>query len=201
MQNILEVKNLSMNIGDFSLKDISFSIPSNTIVALVGGNGSGKSVLIRTLLNIFRRQQGDINFFGESIANKEKEIKNQIGIVYDDGCFFEQLSILQMTEILSKGYSQWNQEKFDNYLDKFDLNATSLIKDLSKGMKMKYALAVSLSHEAKILILDEPTNGLDIVVRREILKILRDEMRDFGSTIIFSSHIISDNAKLPNHEA
>jgi ABC-2 type transport system ATP-binding protein len=192
MENIIEVKNVSMTIGNFSLKNISFAVPSNKIIALVGGNGSGKSVLIRTLLNIIESKEGEINFFGKSLNRKEKEIKNQIGIVFDDGFFFEQLTIKQMTEIVSNGYSEWKQSLFEKYLRKFNLQENTLIKDLSKGMKMKYALALSLSHNAKLLILDEPTSGLDMAIRKELLKLLRDEMQNSDKTILFSSHIVSD---------
>lgn len=196
MCNVVEANNLNLQIGNFKLQNASFKINKGSIVALVGNNGAGKSVLIKGLLNIIALKKGEIKFWNENLLGKEKEIKERIGCVFDDGYFYEQLTLAEMSKIVSAGYKQWDHLSFINYIKDFELNLNQEINQLSKGMKMKFALAIALSHSADLLIMDEPTAGLDVVFRKKILKILLDYVQKNKGTILFSTHLATDVEKI-----
>ena len=161
-------------------------------MALIGPNGAGKTTTIKLIMNLIKKNRGEIKIFGMDHVDDEKEIKDRIGFVYDEPYFYENFTIGKMKNIISPFYSKWDDNQFYNYLDIFDLEANHKIKHLSKGMKMKFAIAVALSHNADLLILDEPTAGLDPIVRREILEILHEEILSEKKSILISTHLISD---------
>ena len=196
MSDILKVENLNKSYGDFSLADVNFSLPEGCITGFIGVNGAGKTTTLRTLLGLTKKQSGNIQFFGLDMEKNEKKIKDRIGIVLDDGCFYEELSLAEMKSIISSAYTEWSEQDFKRYMDMFSLDPKQKINTLSKGMKMKYALALALSHNAELLIMDEPTNGLDPLVRSQLLKVLADYMDNSGKGVFFSTHITSDLDKI-----
>ena len=196
MNNILKVDGLSKSYGDFSLKDVTFSLPEECITGFVGINGAGKTTTLRTLLGLTSRSFGNIQFFGLDMDRNEKQIKDRIGVVLDDGCFYDELTLAEMKSIISSAYTSWSEQDFKRYMDMFSLDPKQKINMLSKGMKMKYALALALSHNAELLIMDEPTSGLDPLIRNQLLKILTDYMANGGKGVFFSTHITSDLDKI-----
>lgn len=196
MNNILEVSGLRKSYGSFALRDLAFSLPEGCITGLIGVNGAGKTTTLRTLLRLANKEAGEIQFFGLDMAKNEKQIKNRLGIVLDDGCFYEELSLAEMKNILAPAYTAWSERDFGWYMEMFCLDPGQKIHTLSKGMRMKYALALALSHEAELLIMDEPTSGLDPLVRSQLLDILADYMNKGGRGVLFSTHITSDLDKI-----
>lgn len=196
MNDILKVENLNKSYGDFSLADVTFSLPEGCITGFIGINGAGKTTTLRTLLGLTKKQSGNIQFFGLEMEKNEKKIKDRIGIVLDDGCFYDELSLAEMKSIISSAYTEWSEQDFKRYMDIFSLDPKQKINTLSKGMKMKYALALALSHNAELLIMDEPTSGLDPLIRSQLLKVLTDYMENGGKGVFFSTHITSDLDKI-----
>lgn len=199
MQPILEIKNLGKNFDDFSLNEVSFSLDSGYIMGLIGPNGAGKSTTIKLIMNLIKRDRGEIKVFGLDNLKQEKEIKNRIGFVYDENVFYEELTVNEMKMIIAPFYRNWDEIAFKNYLKEFNLPPKKKIKDLSKGMKMKFSLAIALSHQADLLIMDEPTAGLDPLVRSELLEILSFLIQDENKGVVFSTHITSDLDKIADY--
>ena len=199
MQNIIEINNLRKSYKDFTLDNISFSLPKGYIMGFVGPNGAGKSTTIKLMLNMVRREAGEIRLFGRDNIQDETEIKQDLGVVLDDTFFSNELTPSDIRWILSGIYKEWSDKKFNDYLEKFKLPSKKKIKEFSKGMKAKLALAAALSHNAKLLILDEPTSGLDPIVRDDILTELFDSVKDGERGVFFSSHITSDIEKVADY--
>ena len=193
MNDILKVENLNKSYGDFSLTDVTFSLPEGCITGFIGMNGAGKTTTLRTLLGLAKRNSGNIQLFGLDIEKNERQIKDRIGIVFDDGCFYDELSLAEMKGIISAAYTKWSEQDFKRYMDMFSLDPKKKINTLSKGMKMKYALALALSHNAELLIMDEPTSGLDPLIRTQLLEVLTGYME---KGVFFSTHITSDLDKI-----
>lgn len=196
MKNILEVNGLNKSYGTFGLHNISFNLQEDCITGFIGINGAGKTTTIRTLLGLALKDSGNIKIYGKDIEKHEQELKNRIGIVFDDGYFYEGLTIAEMKSIIAPAYNGWNEKNFKDYMERFELNKKQKISTLSKGMRMKFALALALSHNADLLIMDEPTSGLDPLIRTELLNILLDFMKDGGKSVFFSTHITSDLDKI-----
>lgn len=161
MNNILEVKGLNKSYGNFSLSDVTFSLPENCITGFIGVNGAGKTTTIRSILRLTTNTSGSIRAFGLDMETHESELKNRIGVVLDEGGFYDELTLSEMKDVIAPAYSSWSEQNYKSYMDRFTLNPKQKIKTLSKGMRMKYALALALSHKAELLIMDEPTSGLD----------------------------------------
>ena len=196
MNNILTVNGLNKSYGNFSLRDITFSLPEGCITGFIGINGAGKTTTLRTLLGLTNKLSGNIQFFGLDMDKNERQLKDRIGIVLDDGCFYDELSLAEMKSIISSAYTSWSEQDFKRYMDMFSLAPKQKINTLSKGMRMKYALALALSHNAELLIMDEPTSGLDPLIRGQLLKILTEYMENGGKGVFFSTHITSDLDKI-----
>lgn len=196
MGNILEICNLRKQYDNFLLKDISFTLESGYIMGFIGPNGAGKSTTIKLIMNLARRDSGEIEIFGRDNIRFEREVKERIGFVYDENYFYEELTILEMKRIIAPFYKKWDDVKFNGYLKQFNLPSKKKIKELSKGMKMKFSLAVALSHGAELIIMDEPTSGLDPVFRSEILEILQSLIQDENVGVFFSTHITTDLEKV-----
>lgn len=190
--NAIEVKDLVRIQGSFRLNSISFNLHHRSITGFIGINGAGKTTTIKLLLGLIKKQSGNITVFGKDLDTNKKEISNRVGFVLDEGGFYENLTLLEMKKIISYAYTSWDDIVFFEYMDKLKLNKKQKVATLSKGMRMKYALAIALSHHAELLILDEPTSGLDPLVRNEILCVLQDYVRSNNSAIFFSTHITSD---------
>lgn len=196
MDNILEVSGLNKRYGDFALKDISFYLPDGCITGFVGINGAGKTTTLRSILGLTNKVSGNIKFFGMNINGNESKIKDRIGIVLDEGGFYDELTLSEMKNVIAPAYRNWCEQDFIDYMEQFSLNPKQKINTLSKGMRMKYALALALSHKAELLIMDEPTSGLDPLVRSQLLNILKDYMGKGGKGVFFSTHITSDLEKI-----
>ena len=196
MNDILTVNGLNKTYGNFSLRDVTFSLQEGCITGFIGVNGAGKTTTLRTLLGLTNRLSGNIQFFGLDLDKNERQIKDRIGIVLDDGCFYNELSLTEMKSVIAPAYTSWSEQDFKRYMDMFLLDPKQKIDTLSKGMRMKYALALALSHNAELLIMDEPTSGLDPFIRRQLLKILTEYMKNGGKGVFFSTHITSDLDKI-----
>ncbi len=196
MENILEIKGLKKEYKDFSLHDISFSLPMDCITGFIGVNGAGKTTTLKAILSLIPKESGSVQIFGMDMDTNEKAIKERIGIVLDDGGFYDELNLSEMKSIIASAYKSWDELEYEKYLDRFSLNPKQKISTLSKGMRMKYALALALSHKAELLIMDEPTSGLDPLIRSQLLDILKEFMAKGGHGVFFSTHITSDLDKI-----
>ena len=199
MESILEVKNLNKRFQDFQLNNINFTLPKGFITGFIGPNGSGKTTTIKLIMNLLKKDSGEISVFGMDHIKYEKEIKNRIGFVYDENHFYEELTVEEMKRIIAPMYIRWDEGTFKNYIKEFGVPLNKKIKELSRGMKVKFSLAIALSHHADLLIMDEPTSGLDPVVRSEILDILYSLIQDENKGVFFSTHITSDLDRIADY--
>jgi len=198
---VVEIRNAGKRYKRFSMNDVSLDVKEGLITGLIGANGAGKSTLIKLVMGMLLPDAGDIRVFGESVATREIEIKERIGYVADECHFYEHLTIGAMKSIYAPFYKQWDETVFAKYLDRFELSPKAKIRSLSKGMKMKLSLAFALSHRADLLIMDEPTAGLDPVFRRELLDILAELRLDERKSILFSTHITTDLDRIADYIA
>ncbi len=195
--NAIEIKNLTKRYTDFTLDNINFTLPSGSIMGLVGENGAGKSTIIKLIMNSISRNSGEISVLGCDNQSPEfTSLKNDIGIVLDEAYFPEVITAANVNSIMKYTYINWSDTTYFSLIKKFSLPVNKPFKDFSSGMKMKLAIAVALSHNPKLLILDEATSGLDPMVRDEILDILNEFTRDEGHSVLLSSHIVSDLEKI-----
>ncbi|WP_061994319.1 ABC transporter ATP-binding protein [Clostridium sp. ATCC 25772] len=199
MKNVLEIKNITKTYKDFKLDDVSFNLEKGYIMGFIGENGAGKTTTIKLIMNLLKRDSGEIKIFGKDNVKYSKEIKEKIGFVYDDCFYYEKLSIKKNAKIISNFYKQWSFETFSKYLKIFGLNEDQKVKELSKGMKMKFAIAIALSHNAEFLIMDEPTAGLDPIVREELLDIFQKVIQNEDIAILISTHITSDLERISDY--
>ena len=197
MKDALTISGLTKTYKDFALNDVSFSVPSGSIVGLIGENGAGKSTTISAALGLVQKEAGSVSVLGKE--ELDNEVKEQIGVVFDGNNFSEILSPKKIGRVMRDIYQSWDDRTFMALLKKFSLPAGKPIKQFSKGMKMKLAIAVALSHNSKLLILDEATSGLDPVVRDDILDMLLDFVQDESHSILVSSHITSDLEKIADY--
>ena len=195
-ENAIEIKGITKRYDGFTLDNLSFNVPKGSIMGFVGQNGAGKSTTINTILNIIKPDEGEIKIFGLDHIKDEIEIKKSISAVFDELPFHEELNAKQLNTVLGNIFPQWSKETFQSYLDKFALPSKKKFAKFSKGMKMKLQIAAALSHNAKLLIMDEATTGLDPVVRNEILDIFLEFLQDEDHSILMSSHITSDLEKI-----
>lgn len=201
MENAITVKNLTKKYEGFKLNNISFQIPTGTIVGFIGENGAGKSTTILSMLGLIPVDAGEMEVLGHQILLEEKEgtWKEQIGVVFDDCNLPAVLKVKEVQSIMKSIYRTWDTDKFWNYVETFELSPDKKIKELSKGMKMKLSIAIALSHNSRLLILDEATSGLDPVIRSEILDIFREFIENERHTVFLSSHITSDIEKIADY--
>lgn len=201
MEYVLEVENLCKGYknSDFALSNVSFKIPKGSIMGFVGKNGAGKSTTINSILNIVHKDQGLVKFFDCEMTDASNSIRNDIGVVFDSINFHGELTAKMLEKVLSEIYTNWNKELFFSYLEKFKIPSNHKIKTFSRGMTMKLSISVALSHQAKFLILDEATAGLDPVVREEILDVFLSFVEDENNAVLLSSHISSDLEKIADY--
>ena len=199
MNNVLEISNVTKDYKKFKIDNISFNLPKGYIMGFIGANGAGKTTTIKLILNMIKRDSGEIKVFDLDNIREEENIKEQIGVVFDECYYLEDWTINDVEKAVSMFYKNWNSSIYEKYLKEFNLARDKKVKDLSRGMRMKLMIAVAFSHEAKLLILDEPTSGLDPVARDEFLDILRDYIEDEEKSVIFSSHITSDIEKIADY--
>lgn len=189
MDNAIEVKNLNFSHKNLKLSDVNFEVRKGYVTGFIGANGAGKTTIIRIIMGLLKEQSGDLKILGEYLSENPVDIKNKIGFVYSELYMYEKWNIKTIEKVISKYYKQWDHEIFEGYIKEFKLPYKQKIKQFSTGMKMKLSLAIALSHHAELYILDEPTAGLDPVVRNEVLEILQRELIDEEKQS-FSLHIL-----------
>lgn len=192
MDNAVTASELSMTLGRFRLRDVSFDVPVGAITGLIGPNGAGKTTTLRILLGLLPTYRGEVVYFGMDENASDPQVRARIGAVLDGGGFFEELTVRAMTRMIAPAYARWSDREYQRYMEMFALDPRKKIKELSRGMRAKYALVLALSHQADLLIMDEPTSGLDPMVRREVLNVLLDYMQDGDHAVLLSTHITSD---------
>lgn len=192
---MLSVKNLKKEYDKFKIDKVSFSVERGKITGLIGNNGAGKTTVLKCVIGVLQYDFGEIIIDGLMLEHHEEEYKEKIGIVFDSGYFYENLTLEEMKKIISAAYRNWDEEVYQGYLKNYKLDSKLKIETLSQGMKMKYALALALSHNAEILIFDEPTSGLDPKTRQLFCEEMIDQKKH-GRTILFSTHITSDLDKI-----
>ncbi len=195
-ENAIEISNLTKKYDGFTLDNISFAVPKGSIMGFIGQNGAGKTTTIKAILNIIKADGGSVKMLGLDNIKDEYEIKENIAAVFDELPFHDDFTPKTLSIMFSGLYSNWNEQEFFEYLDRFCLPKKKKLGKFSKGMKMKLQIAAALSHGAKLLVMDEATTGLDPVVRNEILDIFREYLQDEENSILMSSHITSDLEKI-----
>lgn len=198
MDAALNVENLTKQYTHFKLDRVSFSVPKGTIMGLIGENGAGKSTTIKAILDLISKDGGTVSFWGKEVSSS-KQLKEDIGVVFDDINFYETLTPIKVGKISEAAYKQWDESMYRDYLGRFQIPVDKAIRTLSQGMKMKLCIAASLSHKPKLLIMDEATNGLDPVMRDDILDIFLDFVQDENHSILMSSHITTDLEKIADY--
>lgn len=201
MSDNIRIQNLIKRFEGFALEGVTFAVPRGAVVGFIGENGAGKSTTIKSILGLIRPDGGSIEVFGKDVGSLTKEERGRIGAVLGDGKLPENLTAKDLDGVFRHIFARWDAAAFFAYLDRFALPRGKKIKDFSRGMRQKFALAVALSHGADVLVLDEPTAGLDPVARDEILDILYDFMQDERRSVLISSHIVSDLEKLCDYIA
>lgn len=198
--NVLEVHGARKRYGSVeALRGISCTIPQGYVVGLVGPNGAGKTTLIKAILNLVRLDEGAIEAFGLDHARCEREVRRRIGFVHESSYLFDELTARQHARVFAAAYPSWDRQRYDGYLDRFSLPPTSRVKTYSKGMKMRLALAAALSHEAQLIVMDEPASGLDPIVRRELLTVIAEELEQEERSFLISTHITSDLDRIADY--
>lgn len=192
MNTILEVHNLCKQYPGFRLQDVSFSIQPGRIMGMIGKNGAGKSTTLKAILNMVHPEQGTVTMFQMDFYAHEKACKQHVGVVFGGIDYYPFKKLATITAVTRRFYAHWDETRYQAYLQRFGLDEQKKFKDLSNGMKVKYLLALALSHHAQLLVLDEPTSGLDPVSRDELLHIFRRIVQDGPCSILFSTHITSD---------
>lgn len=201
-ENAIELKNVTKEFKGFKLNNISFDLPKGCILGLVGENGAGKSTTINLIMNSLKMDSGKISVMGVDNQSADfAELKEDIGVVLDEAYFPIVINVEIVNKMMKGTYIRWDEKVFFDYIRRFDLPLKKQFKEFSRGMKMKLAIAVALSHDPKLLILDEATSGLDPIVRDEIVEIFNDFTRNPEHSVLISSHILSDLEKLCDYVA
>ena len=192
MINVLSIVNLNKTYPGFSLKNVSFDVKPGEIMGFIGRNGAGKTTTLKSIMNLVHYESGNIYAFDKDMTKFELENKQRIGFSLSELNYYPNKTIRQLISVIKQFYTKFDDKKFNEMSKLFDLNLDKKLEELSSGMKVKYSLAVALSHNAELLILDEPTSGLDPVSRDEILDIFREIVKNENRAILFSTHITSD---------
>ncbi|GIO27385.1 hypothetical protein J43TS3_19960 [Ornithinibacillus bavariensis] len=161
MENVVELKNVTKEFKGFSVNNIDLQVKQGFVTGFIGANGSGKSTTIKMIMNLLKPDAGEVKLFGLDYREHEKEIKGRIGFVYDGNVFFEGMNLKDIKRIVAPAYKNWDDTLFYRYMEQFELPLNKAMKTFSKGMQMKASLAIALSHHAELIIMDEPTAGLD----------------------------------------
>ncbi|MBE6135650.1 MAG: ABC transporter ATP-binding protein [Erysipelotrichaceae bacterium] len=192
METILSVSHLCKDYPSFSLKDVSFDIKPGQIMGFIGRNGAGKTTTLKSIMNLVHYENGEIKAFDKDMTEFELENKQRIGFALSELNYYPNKSIRQLMNVTKRFYKNFDEKKFNEVCNLFNLDVNKKLEELSSGMKVKYSVAIALSHKAELLILDEPTSGLDPVSRDEILDIFRSIVKNGDRAILFSTHITSD---------
>ena len=197
--NLIEVNGLRKNFESFSLKDVSFSLEEGFIMGFIGRNGAGKSTTLKSMINILKPDGGSVSLCGLSMPENEIQIKNEVGYVFGGVDFYPESKISMITDVTRGFYKDWNDSLYRNLCRRFEIDESKKFKQLSAGMKVKYSIAVAMSHNARLLILDEPTSGLDPAARDDLVLLFQEFIEDGKHSILFSTHITSDLEKCADY--
>ena len=197
--NVLEVQGLTKRYPAFTLNGVSFDVPQGTVMGFIGRNGAGKSTTLKSILGMVHPDAGAVRVFGMDYAENERAIRRELGVVLGGIDFYPKKKIKTITDVTRRFYNNWDEEKYRHYLELFHIDESKRVDQLSSGMKVKYMIALALSHNARLLILDEPTSGLDPVSRDELVELFRAIVADGQRSILFSTHITSDLEKCASH--
>lgn len=189
---LLEVEGLTKKYPKFTLKNVSFSLEQGRIMGLIGKNGAGKSTTLKSMLNMVCPDKGTIKMLGHDFRQDEESCKQNIGVVLGSIQFYQDKKLQTITGVTKRFYQNWDDTAYRKYMSMFELDEQKQVKQLSEGMKVKYLIALALSHDAKLLIFDEPTSGLDPVAREDLLELFQQLVKDGKRSILFSTHITSD---------
>lgn len=194
-----KIENLSKTYPTFKLDNISFCLEPGYIMGFIGRNGAGKTTTLKSMLKFVHPDCGNVEINGFDINTNEFQVKNSIGFVSGLDGFYNSKKIKTVSDVTKKFFPNWNETLYRELLQKFNLDEEKLIKSLSAGMKVKYQIALAMSHDAKLLILDEPTSGLDPVSRDELIILFQDYVADGEHSILFSTHVTSDLDKCADY--
>ncbi len=197
--NLIEINGLCKNFEAFQLKNVSFSLEQGFIMGFIGRNGAGKSTTLKTMLNLMKNDGGDVKLCGLAMPKNELEIKNQVGYVFGGVDFYPEAKISKITDVTKTFYREWNDARYKELCERFEIDQNKKFKQLSAGMKVKYSIAVAMSHNPKLLILDEPTSGLDPAARDDLVLLFQEFIEDGEHSILFSTHITSDLEKCADY--
>ena len=197
--NAMDIRGLCKKYPAFELKDVTFSVPQGAVMGFIGRNGAGKSTTIKSILGLVHPDAGQVEILGRDFAEDERFIKENIGVVLGGIDFYPKKKVRTITDVTRRFYDNWDEEKYRYYLQLFHIDETKRVDQLSSGMRVKYLLALALSHNARLLLLDEPTSGLDPVSRDELVEVFRAIVADGQRSILFSTHITSDLEKCASH--
>ena len=192
MNNLLKIENVRKTYPSFTLKDVSFEVKPGQIMGFIGRNGAGKTTTLKCIMNLVHFESGNVFAFDTDMNQNELENKQRIGFALSELNYYPNKTIRQLMNVTKKFYKKFDEQKFNEACRLFNLNIDKKLEELSSGMKVKYSVAIALSHHAELLILDEPTSGLDPVSRDEILDIFRQIVKNKDRAILFSTHITSD---------
>ena len=199
--NALEIRNLTKSYPGFTLDHLNLTLPCGCILGLIGENGAGKSTAIKLILDMIRKDSGTVTILGRDNAEQIESIKEEIGVVTDEAGIPECLTVEQVGKVMKHTFRNWDEAEYARLIRKLSLPEKKQFRDFSRGMKMKLAIAVAMSHNSRLLILDEATSGLDPVVRDEVVEMFSDFTRNENHSILISSHIVSDLEKLCDYVA
>ncbi len=197
--SILTVEKLNKNYDKFHLKDVSFNLEKGFIMGFIGSNGAGKTTTLKSILNLVKKDSGTITVMGKDFAKNELALKQQIGFMFGGIDYYKKSQIRKITDVVRRFYTDWDDDIYTDYIKRFALDENKKVDELSNGMRVKYSLALALSHNAKLLILDEPTSGLDPVARDDLLELFQELIEDGQRSILFSTQITSDLEKCADY--
>lgn len=196
---ILKVDKINKTYEDFKLSDVSFNLEKGYIMGFIGENGAGKTTTLKAILNMIHIESGSVEVFGRDLKKEEQKIKENIGYMFGGIDFYPRKKLRLITSVIKRFYKNWDESVYKHYMDKFRLDEEKKLHDLSHGMKVKYNLTLALSHNATLLILDEPTTGLDPAARDGLVEIFQEIIEDGERSILFSTHIVSDLEKCADY--
>jgi ABC-2 type transport system ATP-binding protein len=199
MDNILKIRNLRKEYEEFVLDDISWDIPKGFITGLIGPNGAGKTTTIKLIMNLIKSDGGNIEVFGLDHVTKDIEIKNRVGYVGEVQYFYEHHSANWTGKFVSHFFTDWDMERYQKLLEDLEIPKKKMVRKFSKGMRVKLSLAIALSHNPELIILDEPTAGLDPIIRRDVLDFLQNITQNGDKSVLISSHITDDIARIADN--
>ena len=197
--SILTVEGLHKRYPSFHLNDVSFTLDPGYIMGFIGANGAGKTTTLKCILNLLQKDAGKVTILGKDFTQNEMSLKQEIGFMFGGVDYYAKTRINKITDVVRRFYSHWDDDLYRGYLKRFSLDGDKKVSELSSGMRIKYSLTLALSHHAKLLLLDEPTTGLDPVARDNLLELFQELIEDGERSILFSTHITSDLEKCADY--